>query len=74
MSAFHELIVDIKNCTSEKELLKIIQYIDANRKRLKLDYVDIEKLEAAGMRKYEQMLSDRTYMMKNKKQGFNNFD
>ena len=67
MSVYHELIVDIKNCNTEKELLKIVKYIDANRKKLKLDEVQIEKLEATGLRRYEEMLNERNQVIRNKK-------
>lgn len=67
MSVYHELIVDIKNCQSEKDLLKIIQHIDSNKKKLRLDEVDVEKLEAIGLRKYEEMVSERNYMARNRK-------
>lgn len=67
MSVYHELIVDIKNCNTEKELLKVVKYIDANRKKLKLDEVQIEKLEATGLRRYEEMLNERNQVIRNKK-------
>jgi len=67
MSVYHELIVDIKNCNTEKELLKIVKYIDANRKKLKLDEVQMEKLEATGLRRYEEMLNERNQVIRNKK-------
>jgi hypothetical protein len=66
-SNYHELTVDIKNCKTEKELLKVIQYIDQNRKKLKLDEYDIEKLEAIGLRRYEEMTRERNIMVKNKR-------
>lgn len=67
MSAYHELVIDIKNCMSEKELLKVVQYIDSNKKELKLDEVQIERLEAIGMRRYEEMTIERNQMIKNRK-------
>lgn len=71
---FHEMMLAIKNCRNEQELLKIVSYISANQKKLKLDAVDIEKLESIGMRKYHEFERERSQMIKNKKQGFNNFD
>ena len=66
-TTFHELVVDIKNCQSERELLKIIQYIDSNKKKLKLDDYDIERLEAIGMRRYEEMTRERNHLVKNRR-------
>ena len=60
-------MVDLKNCNTEKELLKVVQYIDSNRKNLKLDDYDIQKLEAVGMQKYESMVMERQMMVRNKK-------
>lgn len=67
MSTYHELVIDIKNCMTEKELLKVVQYIDSNKKKLKLDEVQIERLEAVGMRRYEEMTIERNQMIKNRK-------
>ena len=66
-NAFYELTVDIKNCKTEKELLKIVQYIVANQKRLKLDDYEMQRLEAIGMEKYESMSIERQMMVKNRK-------
>lgn len=70
---FHDLIVDIKNCKNERELLKVVSYISENQKKLKLDVSDVEKLEAIGMKRYEEIQRDRADIIRNKKQGFNNF-
>lgn len=67
MSVYHELVVDIKNCNTEKELLKIIQYIESNKKKLKLDEAQLEKLESAGLRRYEEMTIERNHMINNRK-------
>ena len=67
MSVYHELVVDIKNCNTEKELLKVIQYIESNKKKLKLDEVQLEKLESAGLRRYEEMTIERNQLIKNRK-------
>lgn len=67
MSAYHECIVDIKNCATEKELLKVIQFIDANKDKLKLDSYQMEKLEAVGLKRYEEITFERNQMIKNRK-------
>lgn len=74
MSTKHELMSDILECKTEKQLLRVVQTIVNNSKKWKLDEVDIQRLEEAGMRKYETMQRERSAMIKNKKQGFNNFD
>ena len=67
MSTFHECIVEIKNCSSEKELLKVIRWIDASKDKLKLDSYQMEKLEAVGMKRYEEITFEREQMIKNRK-------
>lgn len=64
---YHELVIDIKNCQTEKDLLKIVKYIDSNRKKLKLDDYDIERLEKIGLRRYEEITIERQQMIKNRK-------
>lgn len=67
MSVYHELIVDIKNCKTEKELLNVVQFIDTNKNKLKLDDFQIERLEAIGLKRYEEMTIERNQMIKNRK-------
>lgn len=67
MSVYHELIVDIKNCHTEKELLKVAQYIESNKKKLKLDELQVDKLEQTGLRRYEEIVNERNHMIKNRK-------
>jgi len=74
MSKYHELVVDLKNCKTEKDLMYIATDISANRKTYGLDMLDVEKLEQIGLRRYEELQRERNQMVKNKKQGFNNFD
>lgn len=66
-NTFYDLTVDIKNCKTEKDLLKIIQYIVANQKKLRLDDYDMQRLESIGMQKYESMTIERQIMVRNKK-------
>lgn len=71
---YHELRGSIEECKTEKELLTIVEDIMRHSKKYKLDEYHIDKLEEIGTRKYENMLRERQFMMKNKKQGFNNFE
>lgn len=71
--SFHDLIIDLKNCKNERELLKVASYISENQKKLQLDVSDVEKLESIGMKRYEEIQRDRAGIIRNKKQGFNNF-
>lgn len=72
-SKYHELAVDLRNCNSERELLRVATYIQNNKKKLKLDESDVERLQAIGISRYETLSRERNAMIKNKKQGFNNF-
>jgi len=66
-TSYHELMLDIKNCHNEKDLLKIVKFIDSNRKRLKLDDYQIDKLEAAGLKRYEEITVERNHLIRNRK-------
>lgn len=72
--SYHNLIVDIKNCKTERELLQVVKHIMSNQKKLRLDDSDMERLESIGMTRLEQIQRDRSFIIKNKKQGFNNFE
>jgi uncharacterized protein YjiS (DUF1127 family) len=72
-SKYHELSVDLRNCNSERELLRVATYIQNNKKKLQLDESDIERLQSIGISRYEALTRERNAMIKNKKQGFNNF-
>lgn len=69
MSIYHELLLDINECKNDKDLLKIVQYIMDNKKKHQLDEVDLDKLEQAGMRKYEQFERERQALHRNKRFG-----
>lgn len=70
--SYHNLIVDLKNCKNERELLKVVSYISQNQAKLKLDDSDMDRLQDIGMRRLEEIQRDRNSMIRNKKQGFNN--
>ena len=70
--SFHDHVVDIKNCKNERELLKVVSNLTQNQARLKLDDSDMQRLEDIGMKRYEEIQRDRSSMIRNKKQGFNN--
>lgn len=67
-------MVEIKNCKNEAALLKIVQYISTNQKKLRIDESEMQRLEDEGMRKYESFQRERNALIRNKKQGFNNFN
>jgi hypothetical protein len=71
---YHEIRGMIEECKDEKQLLRVVEDIMRNTKKYGLDEVDLDKLEQVGMRKYEQFKRERSLLIKNKKQGFNNFD
>ena len=67
MTTYHDLMVEIKNTRTEQELLKVVKFIDSNSKRLKLDDYQLGKLEAAGLKRYEEMTIERNQLIKNRK-------
>jgi hypothetical protein len=67
MTTYHDLMVEIKNTRNEQELLKVVKFIDSNSKRLKLDNYQLDKLEAAGLKRYEEMTIERSQLIKNRK-------
>lgn len=67
MSTYYDLIVELKNCKTEKQLMEVAEYIDTNKKTLGLDDYHLEKLQAVGMQKYERMVMERNMMVKNRK-------
>ena len=67
MTTYHDLMVEIKNTRNEQELLKVVKFIDSNSKRLKLDDYQLGKLEAAGLKRYEEMTIERNQLIKNRK-------
>ena len=71
--SFHTLVLDIKNCKTHKELLKVVKHIVNNSKKLGLDEYDLDKLESIGMETYERIRYENIEMTRNKKQGFNLF-
>lgn len=73
-SKYHDIRVEIENCKTERDLLRIVEDVVKNSKKYHLDEVDLQRLEDVGMKKYERFQRDRMFMIKNKKQGFNNFD
>lgn len=66
---FHTLIQDIQECTSDKQLLKVVQDIWTNKSKYRLDEGQLYKLEQAGLRKYEEFDRERREMFRNKKFG-----
>lgn len=67
MENYHDALIEIKNCKSEKQLLKVVEAIVANSKKLDLDETDLQRLEEVGMHKYEQFERERRQMVRNKK-------
>ena len=67
MTTYHDLMVEIKNTRNEQELLKVVKFIDSNSKRLKLDDYQLDKLEAAGLKRYEEITIERNQLIKNRK-------
>jgi hypothetical protein len=65
---------DIEECKSEQQLLKVVENIMAGARQNNIDDYQMQRLEEIGMRKFEQLQRERERMIKNKKQGFNNFD
>jgi hypothetical protein len=64
---FYEAQMKIKECRSHRELLKLVEYIVAHQKELQFDDYQISKLEDAGMKKYERIERDLTFLAKNSK-------
>jgi hypothetical protein len=73
-SRYYEMMETIKACKTEDELLKVATNIQTNQKTLGIDDYQMQKLESAGLATYEKMQRIRNQMIKNKKQGFNNFE
>jgi hypothetical protein len=55
MSVYSELHKDIKNCNTHGQLLKVVKHIMDNKKELQLDVYEVDRLEDAGLRRYEQI-------------------
>lgn len=66
---FHTLIQDIQECTSDKQLLKVVQNIWTNKSKYRLDEGQLYKLEQVGLRKYEEFERERRELFRNKKFG-----
>lgn len=73
-SAYSLYMADIKECKNEQQLLKVVENIMHGAKQNHIDDYQMQRLEEEGMKKYEQFQRERSVMIKNKKQGFNNFD
>lgn len=71
---YGELYQKIKECRNHQELLKVATDISKNQQQYKLDDYQIDRLEQAGMIRLEQLEREGRHMIKNKKQGFNNFE
>lgn len=66
---YHELSAQLQECKTERELLKIAEYVSRNSKKLKLDSYEVDKLEQIGIRKYEEFQRRGQEMMRNSKIG-----
>lgn len=74
MSAFHELVAQLKACTNERQLLKVVSYISSNSKKLKLSDFDLDKLERVGMQKYDEFQRAGKGLISNSKIGSKKYD
>lgn len=71
---YGELYQMIRECKSHMELFKVAKDISVNQKQYKLDDYQMDRLEQAGMIRVEQLEREGRHLIKNKRQGFNNFD
>jgi hypothetical protein len=70
---YNHLHQDIKECETHAQLLRVISKIESKKANLQLDHYQMDKLESAGLQRYEQIERSNTHLMKNKKIGFNDF-
>jgi len=67
MSDFYTLMQDLKECRSDGELLTMAQKIMNNKSLYGLDDYQMDKLEQAGIQRYEQLQRERNEMFRNRK-------
>lgn len=67
MNNYHDAVVEIKNCATESQLLKVIQYVMANSKKMNLDESDMDRLEQIGTAKAEELYHETKNVMRNRK-------
>jgi hypothetical protein len=67
MSVYTQLHEKMKSCETHSKLLRVAEYIANNKRELQLDDYEVERLEEAGLRRYEQIDYENAALVRNRK-------
>lgn len=65
-SAYSLYMSDIEECRDEQQLLKVVEAIMNGTKQNNIDEYQLDKLEQAGIRKYERLRIESERLIKNR--------